>query len=265
MITKKDVMQENNKIEYIDAFLPVGRINRAAVQSPLGFEDALKIMGDYDVQEALVYSTVGLNDPELNNLTVSQFKDSCVHTIWAFDPAYVIPEPPEKFLERALKNKAKAIMANPLMRDWRVDRSPRFLELAKLLEERKIPLLLIHRAWDSGQDVINWYHMIDFCNRFPNLPVVTWEWRSRANRPLFDALAQTKNLKLSLSLIWQSQMVRQICEAFGAKRLVFSLGLPFLNPGSFHGVVQYAPISESDKQAIASGNIRAIMKEAKYD
>ena len=258
-------MKNRNTLEYIDAFLPVGRINRAASQSPREFSDALKIMDDYFIKEALVYSTVAMNDPELNNLTVSSFNDPRVHKIWAFDPAYVIKESPEQFLARALKNKAKAIMANPLMRDWRVDRSVRFLELAGLLEKRKIPLLLVHRAWDSGQDVIDWYRMIDFCNRFPNLPVITWEWRSRANRPLFDALAQADNLKLSLSSIWQSQMVRQLCEVFGVKRLIFSLGLPFLNPGSFHGLVKYAAIPESDKNAIASGNIRRILSEAKYD
>lgn len=252
-------------LDYIDAFLPVGRINRAAVQSPQDFSDALKIMDQYHVSEALIYSTLALNDPHLNNEVVCTFDNPRVHKIWAFDPAYVIKESPEQFLERALKNSAKAIMANPLMRDWRVDRSVRLLELAKLLEKRKIPLLLAHRAWDSGQDVIDWYRMIDFCNQFPTLPVITWEWRSRANRPLFDALSQADNLKLILSSIWQSQMVRQLSEAFGAKRLIFSLGLPFLNPGSFHGLVNYAAISQSDKQAIASGNIRRILSEARYE
>jgi len=253
------------ELDFFDAFLPVGRINRAAIQSPQEFRDALKIMDQYQVREAMVYSTVALNDPHLNNEVVCTFDNPRVHKIWAFDPAYVIKESPEQFLERALKNKAKAIMANPLMRDWRVDRSVRLLELAKLLEKRKIPLLLAHRAWDSGQDVIDWYRMIDFCNQFPSLPVITWEWRSRANRPLFDALSQADNLKLILSSIWQSQMVRQLSEAFGAKRLIFSLGLPFLNPGSFHGLVNYAAIPESDKQAIASGNICQILREAHYE
>jgi predicted TIM-barrel fold metal-dependent hydrolase len=256
---------KNNDFEYFDAFLPVGRINRAAAESPKDFEGALAIMDRYFVSEALVYSTIGFNDPELNNITVSEFKDSRVKTIWAFDPAYIIKESPEDFVKRAISNGARAIMANPLMRDWRVDRSPRFLELARVLQERKIPLILAHRAWDSGQDIIDWYSMIDFCNRFPDLPVITWEWRSRANRPLFDALAGADNLRLVLSSIWQSQMVRQLCESFGSKRLIFSLGLPLLNPGSFHGLVRYAAISEQDKQAIAAGNIRRIISEANYE
>jgi len=256
---------ENDTFEYFDAFLPVGRINRAAAESPLNFTDALSLMDKYFISRALVYSTLAFNDPELNNITVSEFNDPRVNTIWSFDPAYIIKETPEQFVCRALKNNAKAIMANPLMRDWRVDKSPRFLELAKVLEERRIPLLLAHRAWDSGQDVIDWYGVIDFCNRFPNLPVITWEWRSRANRPLFDALAGADNLRLILSSVWQSQMVRQLCESFGSKRLIFSMGLPFLNPGSFHGLVRYAAISEEDKRAIASGNICKIMSEADYE
>ncbi|MFI4911939.1 MAG: hypothetical protein ACIAQZ_09765 [Sedimentisphaeraceae bacterium JB056] len=256
---------KNETFEYFDAFLPVGRINRSAVESPRDFADALSVMDKYLITESLVYSTLGFNDPELNNITVSEFKDPRVKTIWAFDPAYIIRESPADFVKRALSNNARAIMANPLMRDWRVDRSPRFLELAKVLEERRIPLILAHRAWDSGQDIIDWYSVIDFCNMFPDLPVITWEWRSRANRPLFDALAGADNLRLVLSSIWQSQMVRQLCESFGSNRLIFSLGLPLLNPGSFHGLVRYAAISEEDKRAIASGNIRKIMSEANYE
>lgn len=252
-------------LTFFDACLPIGRTNNGVPESPIDEKEALALMDRFGVSEALVYHTVARDsDPELGNSALAEFKSPRLHKVWAFDPTYVIPESPKDFLKRALKNNIKAILFNPLMRAMRIDRSLRLLELAKLLEKRRIPLLAVYRQWDAGQDVIDWYQLADFCNMFPRLPVISWEYRSRANRPMFDALAQTKNLYVSLASIWQAQMIECITDAVGP-RLIFSLGLPLLDPASFIGPVTYAPISEKQKTAIASGNIQKILREANYE
>ncbi len=251
-------------MDLFDAFLSIGRTNTLAKDLPTNESQALALMDRIGVTEALVYHTVARDsDPELGNAELANLKSPRLHKIWAFDPTYVIPEKPAQFLKRALAANVKAFLVNPLVRDLRVDRCPRILELASLLEKRRIPLLLTYRAWDSGQDTIDWYQVADFCNEFPKLPVITWEWRSRANRPMFDALAQTKNLLISLSSIWQAQMVETICDAFGP-RLVFSMGLPHIDPTSFLGVLNYAPIDDKTRIAIAHGTIMNLLKKAKY-
>ena len=253
-------------MKIFDAFLTIGRTNQAISECPCTQSQVLELMDRYNVQEALVVHTVARDsDPESGNAVLSKINSRRLHRVWAFDPAYVIEETPEMFLERALRNRAKAIMVNPLMRDIRLDRSKRLLALAKLLEQRRIPFLVIYRAYDSDEDVIDWYMLSDFCKKFPQLPVLAWQWRTRANRPMFDALAETKNLIVSLSSIWQAQMVEQICQTFGPHCLVFSLGLPSLDPGAFIPVLSYADISEKAKLAIADGNIRKILREARYD
>jgi predicted TIM-barrel fold metal-dependent hydrolase len=252
-------------MDFFDGCLPLGRTNNGVPESPIDEKEALTLMDRFGVSKALVYHTVARDsDPELGNAALTELKSDRLHKIWAFDPTYVIPESPKEFLKRALKNNVKAILINPLMRALRIDRSLRLLELAKLLEKRRIPLLAVYRQWDAGQDVIDWYQLADFCNMFPKLPVVSWEYRSRANRPMFDALAQTKNLYVSLASIWQAQMIETISDAFGP-RLIFSLGLPLLDPASFIGPVAYAPIPEKQKIAIASGNIQKILREANYE
>jgi hypothetical protein len=252
-------------MDFFDALLPIGRTNGACAESPADERQALELMDRMGVSEALVYHTAARDsDPELGNAALSDLKSNRLHKIWAFDPAYVIPESPKVFLKRALKNNVKAVLINPLMRAVRIDRSLRLLELAKLLEKRRIPLLAVYRQWDAGQDVIDWYQLADFCNMFPKLPVISWEYRSRANRPMFDALAQTKNLYVSLASIWQAQMVETLCDAFGP-RLIFSLGLPLLDPASFIGPVTYAPIPDKQKIAIAGGTIQKILREANYE
>lgn len=254
-------------MEFFDAFMPVGRTNMAIPESPCTESQVLNLMDSYGVAEAMVFHTLARDsDPDLGNVALAkEIGNPRLHRVWAFDSVFVKEETPEKFLEKALQNNVKAIMFNPHMRDVQIDRSIRLRELAALLEKRRIPLLATYRKYDAGQDTINWYQLADFCNAFPQLPVISWEWRSRANRPMFDALASTKNLRISFSSLWQAQMLEQICESFGAQRLVFSLGLPLLDPGSFTPVIAYAGVAEAAKNAIASNNIRQILREANYE
>jgi len=252
-------------MEYFDTFMPIGRCNDALPDSPCDESQAIAMMDRFNVAEALVYSTAARDCvPEEGNASIGEIKNPRLHKVWVFDPACVIPESASEFVTRALSNNVKAIMVNPLMRNIRIDRSPRILELAKQLETRKIPLLVCYRQWDAGQDLIDWYQLADFCNKFPNLPVISWEWRSRANRPMMDALSETKNLLVSLSSIWQAQMIETLCDYFGP-RLVFSLGLPNLDPAAMPGIIAYAPVEEKGKQAVAGTTMKTILKEANYE
>ena len=65
--------------------------------------------------------------------------------------------------------------------------------------------------------------------------------------------------------IWQAQMVEIICERFGPDRLVFSLGLPALDPASFGPVLSYADVDDESKALIACGTMRRLLQEASYD
>lgn len=251
---------------FLDPLLTIGRSNGAMRSSPCSEHDLLQLMDRYDVREGMVMHTVSRDsDPELGNRALASISSPRLHRIWAFDPSAAIPEPPSEFLDRALGNGAKAILVNPCARAIRLSRAPRIRELADAMQQRRIPLLVIHRQWDARQDLCDWYELADFCQAFPNLPVITWEWRARANRPMLDALAQTTNLAVSLSCIWQAQMVEAICTAFGPGRLVFSLGLPSLDPGSFQAVVRYAGIAGEAKELIAGGNVANMLREADYE
>ncbi len=253
-------------MEFMDAFLSIGRTNGGLPESPTTEAEALAMMDRYAVAEALVYHTAARDaDPELGNAALAGLSSPRLHRVWAFDPTAVIAEKPGAFLDRALSAGVKAVLVNPLVRGVRVERSPRVLELAEAMAERRIPLLAVYRQWDGGQDLIDWYGLADFCGRFPELPVIAWEWRARSNRPMFDAMCIAPNLRVSLSAIWQAQMVETICESFGAERLVFSLGLPSLDPRSFGAVVAYAGVDQKAKRMIAAENFRSLLRNAKYD
>lgn len=253
-------------MEFFDVFLTIGATNGAIRRCPRTEEQALRLMDSYWVAESLVFHTVARDsDPELGNAALSSVKSERLRKVWAADLSFVIEESPQDFLKRALSAGAKAILINPLTRNIRISRSPRLSALAKLLEERRIPLLATYRAHDKWEDTIDWYDLADFCNMFPELPVLAWEWRTRANRPLFDALAQTKNLRVSVSSLWQARMIACIVDAFGPDRIVFSMGLPGLDPGSFQMAVNFAEISREARLALANGTIRKILGQARYE
>ena len=242
-------------MKYFDALFPLGRTNGAVKESPSTEEEALALMDRFSVEEALVFSTAARDvNPDIGNAALTSVRSSRFHRVFAFDTAYTARRSPALFLDNACGNGAKAILVNPGLGEIRVSRSPRLAELAALVSERSMPLIVAHPAG------LDWYDLADLCVRFPDLCVLAWEQRSRSNRPLFDALSLAPNLIAILSSIWQSQMVEAICNHFGADRLVFSLGLPGLHAASFPAVVSYAHISDQDREAIACGNLQRMLQ-----
>ena len=262
-------------MKFFDVLMPIGRTNRGLGLTAKNYREVFELMDRFDVSEALVYHTVARDsDPILGNITLERLfsaigedkRGNKLYKIWAYECADVTENlQPDVFLRKAIEANVKAIMINPLVRNISLVNNVRINVLANLLEQKNIPLILCYRQWDAGQDVVNWYELADFCNSYPNLPVICRELRSRSNRPLFDALRASNNLIISLSSIWQAQMLELLVSEFGAERIVFSLGLPELDPGMFQAVVRYAKITEEDKNKIANQNVMNIIRNAKYE
>ena len=252
-------------MRFFDAFLSIGRTNGAIDNCPVTEADALAAMQRYDVEAAFIYHTVARDsDPDQGNAAVAALESPLLYPLWAFESSLVREETVPEFLRRALSSGMKGVLVNPLLLRVSLLRSPRLMELAALLAGRRLPLFLAHWHMHPEQDLVDWSGLIDFCRVFPRLPVLLWEWRTRSNRVLFDALEAAGNLKISVSSLWQAQMLDRICHVFGPERLVFSLGLPHLDPGSFQACVRYADIDEEAKKRIAGGNLRQLLDEADY-
>ncbi len=252
-------------MRFFDSLLTLGRTNRAVAEAPQDADQALAVMERYDVAEAMVVHTTGRDaDAELGNRVIAKVDHPRLHRVWCIEPACVVEEPAAAFVKRALRERARAFLINPCARNIRIDRCLRLQAIAGILEERRIPLFAVYRQWDAGQDVIDWYDLADFCNRYPNLPVIAWELRTRANRPMFDALGSADNLCVSLAAVWQAQMLEQVCNHFGPRRLLFSLGLPSLDPAMFQAVVTYAHVEPSVRRAVAGETMQTFLKEADY-
>ena len=252
-------------LRFFDVLFPLGRTNKAFPRTPRYEHEALALMDRYDVDRALVFHTVSRDsDPEQGNEALGSLTSPRLSPVWGFDPAFLIAESAEAFLGRAVAGGAKGVMVNPCMRNILLGRSPRVMDLASAMARRRIPLVLAYWRTNPEDDVIDWYALSDFCRSYPSLPVIAWEWRARSNRPLFDALAATANLRIVLSSLWQAQSLDAICHRFGPERLLFSLGLPGLDPGSFQACVRYADVPEEAKRAVAGENLETILDNADY-
>ncbi len=241
---------------YFDAFVTIGRTNRALGDCPRSALDVLHLMDNYDISDAMVINTVSLDsDSELGNAAIDNINNDRLHKLWAFDTSIIIKETPSAFLKRALDKNIKGIVVSPTLSGININYSPRLTELALVLQERKIPLFFTCDQF---------YEVAQFCQKFPELPVIVRDWRTRANRPLFDALATTTNLRITIASLWQAQILSEISASFSSKRLVFSLGQPYLDPRACITALRYSEITPEQKADISFANITSILSEANY-
>ena len=196
--------KDEPKVKFFDVFFPLGRTNRGWGLTPVTQEQALSLMGRYDVEQGLVYHTVARDcDPELGNKWLERLvNDRRLSLVWALETANVSELiSPEQIVQQMAAKGVRAILVNPLIRGIRISHCRRLQSLATLLASRQIPLLLFYRQWDRYEDLVDWYEVKEFCRQFPDLPVIVNEWRCRSNRPLLEALAGTENLFISLSFL----------------------------------------------------------------
>jgi hypothetical protein len=251
---------------FFDGFLGLGRTNKGTRDMPLTEIQALAIMDRFDVDKALVFHYLARDgDVEMGNEKLGKLvSHERLPKVWGLETAAVVEEAPAHFVERGLESGARAFMVNPLHGRICPARSRRLNEIAALLAARRIPLLFNYGHPDSAENVIDWYALADFCGGHPELPVIAWEFRTRENRAFFDAMSQAENLMAPISNLWQSRMIPQVARSFGAARLVFSMGLPGLFPGSMQAPLLYSGLTDQDQRLIARGNLERLVEEADY-
>ncbi|HUU27061.1 MAG TPA: amidohydrolase family protein [archaeon] len=96
---------------------------------------------------------------------------------------------------------------------------------------------------------------------FPDLTLVVVGAMYNHHSALFRVFDRRANVKAETSLFQGFEMIRFVCERWGAERLLFGTGLPLTSPGAARAALVYADISEDEKRKIASGNLEALLGE----
>jgi hypothetical protein len=106
---------------------------------------------------------------------------------------------------------------------------------------------------------IEWPALAGLCENFPRLPLVLLDPGYRADRYLFPLLRRFPMLHFDSATYLAHRQLEAYVEHHGPNRVLFGSRLPLYTPASALGVLATARISESDRRAIAGGNLRRLL------
>ena len=208
----------------------------------------------------LVY--YAMQEPILGNATVADdLADSpALYGVWTLLPSCSGEIPPPSALPAVMRqNGVAALTLNPQANKF-LARASAFGDYLTMAQERSIPMLLhtgrgltLEQADDLMSEFNDLTAILTFDNCWPS---------DRLLRPFLDAYP---NLYLDMTYMQTAAGLPDFVERYAALRILFGSGYPECYPGAHMMVIKHAPIDEDDKALIAGGNMRRILKEARYD
>jgi len=246
----------------------LGRYNLFRSGSFYTKERLLSDMEYYGISEALIFHAVSMeNSPQMGNqLTLKETANTkSLHPVWTFLPSVPNETSPAEVMVREMQ-KFNVCMARLFPLQFHFDLDDYCLgEILDVLSNHRIPVIIDY--FDSlmpHDDRTDWKSVVDVCRRYPDLPVIVTEFRFRTNRRLYQAMDKCPNLHIELSALWLFRAVESICRKFEAERLLFGTRLPIRDPSCALGMVNYAMISEEEKELVACMNLRKLMEGVRY-
>lgn len=130
--------------------------------------------------------------------------------------------------------------------------------LLEAMQAHRVPLFL-----EMAQ--VTWPEVYDVCRDFPGLPVVIINASYTHKRSLYGGFDSYPNLFADTSGFHAYRGVQEVCELFGAQRLLFGSRLPVYNAASAIGMLTYADIDPASLAEIAGGNLNRLLAEVLTD
>lgn len=230
-------------------------------------EDLLEEMDHYGIAEALVVDSLSRQHHPLDGnrrVLESTAGRPRLHPAWSALPPGTDEQPaPQDLLRQMRLHKVGALflftgMFQFSLRDWCID------ELIEPLAEARVPVFINPNdvgPGSGGWDKTDWPAIVEFCQRWPTLPVIVSEMRiRRAQRMIYRAFDACENLRLELSGYWLHHGVEYITQRWGGRRLIFGTNWPIFGQHMTLATLMGAEIDEQDKRRIAGDNLRELMR-----
>lgn len=245
-------------IRFYDCEAAFGRRRTVLPGSFWSKEDLLVQMQQCGISRALVRHSVAAElDPMAGNqMLMEEIADTpCLTPLWTVQPHHTGEFwEPKELLDKMKANGVAAVTMfggteqNFVTFEWNCG------ELFDALEDARVPLFV-----GLGQITGGYNGVYELLKKHPKLPVVLNGVGYRDGRNLYPLLASFSNLHIS-SCGWKAQAgIEDVCEKFGAERILFGSNLPIQSGGAAVAMVMYAAISEEEKQMIASGNLERLL------
>ena len=226
-----------------------------------GVKELLAEMDHFGIDKAVIqHGSTGMLGAAQANLQIAEMlkedTEERLTGIWYFLPTQCreLPEPDE-FFRQMKENRIRLLALNPYEHQF----IPHRISIGKIMDaakERNIPIFL--REF-SGQ----WRDLYDFIERFPENTFIycdrVGKWgHDRKIRPLLENYSR---FYYGMSGYWVPEGIRDLADAYGADRLLYSSGFPYYIQGSGMTKLKFCGLNEKEIAAIAGKNLEKILSE----
>ena len=244
-------------IPFFDASCAIGK---AVAPNTGSFQDAATLIEKMqlcNIEKALVWQTSALEyHPRQGNEEILKVtgENENLLPVWVVMPNHTgeFYDPPE-LVSLIKKHNVRAVKLFPgyeflaySLEEWSCG------ELFAQLAENGVPVLI-----DAEQT--DWNTIYSICRRYPNLKLIVTKVYYRYGRYFYPLLRKLSNLYIETSFYKSFMGIEDICQRFGAERLVFGTTMPLFDPGPAVAMIWRANISQEEKELIASRNLERIL------
>ena len=252
-------------MEILDCNLTFGATNNGRPYRNCDtFEDLLAELDRAGIAGGLVrcaYSdTVGVNyGNDFLTDKLRQAPGRPLWGVWAALPPFTGETPAPEALPAAMaRGGAAAVYLDPGTHRYELN-GLTVGRLLGVLEDCRIPVIL---STAHGVPMERIYRIMA---EFPRLTAVVADCDCWPNgRRLYPLAESYGNLRLDLSYVMDAGGVEDMTARFGAEKLRFGTAFPERYTGSMLAVVRGAAVSDADREKIFGGNLRNMIKEARF-
>jgi len=251
---------DSTGLRFFDCNTFIGRPTVRGHWEPVTAEGLVAEMDRADISKALVWhiaqrDTYPLLGNDLLTEAVASHRDRLI-PCWSILPTQTDEMGGlEGWLERAQDAGVKAFRVWPAQGRFLM-RPETLGDMLCQLVKRRAPLIF---TVASDQD---WRDLYDLLRAFPDLRAIvsyTSPWAAdRYFRPIVDAYP---HVYVEISAYFPPGGIESFASRYGPDRMLFGTGFPEAYHGAMMMMVAHAGISDSGKQAIASGNLERLVRE----
>lgn len=139
-----------------------------------------------------------------------------------------------------------------------------FINIFKFARKYNLPIMI---SWDDIKDKDKFFELIEM-NQDLKIIILNLNWAYK--KFVFEYMKKNNNVYIGINGFNYQGMIEDVCKTFSSKRLLFASGYPFYNIGASKAMLEYADISEKEKDDISYKNAMYlfnvnILKKCPYD
>ncbi len=237
--------------KYFELFASVGRKSSPDKYYPYNVESLLEDMKDARIHGAAIMSNTAeqysfiFGNREAISIAANQPR---LVSIAAVPTTAILESGDPAYYDRLLDEGVRAFAALP--KTFHCSLHPKSMRpVAEALMARRRPLIVV------GTDTEGRFEQAArLAEEYPDLQIIMQGTHWASGRFFWEAMERCENLYFDISSNQINGVLKLVRDHFGAERALYSSAWPNKSMGAMKSMIEYADLSESDKDLIAHGN-----------